>query len=479
MKLLRFAAAAAALPWLAGATFGQQDLNRVQLDNGGDILWFINDPYVGSDPGNGNFGGDYYWKVFPGAALQRCSGADTLWGVQFSLFDDDWTDGSVLWSYLIQGATSGTDLVLAPVLDVTAPGVLVPIALNSGFGAPGGGDCPPPGYVSGWIITETFFDTDGNAVPLLQATDPAAGDYFACDGSVDWTFTHFYPGNAESTAGVGGGQSPTQPNPNACGGAGSSTFQWLGSTDGVGPFGDGGENAGPMSQTNDGNPFSGLTVPGDRSIYCGLQAGGVTPSGSIPESQDGGAELAWFTQGMQLNLAVDTRYPVVGVIAPQTSTAGLSTPFGWDTSTGAPAVTPGGGFMTTGGIMYNQSADSNGLSFGALGLNIIPDGPFLPVDASACLTILGADFGLGFAEPFFTVFNTTAGLGGGFASAGGETSYTSPNFPLGFLTTAAAFPLLLGFDCAWQGWEYDASAGLFVESSNVIRQAIRPNTNVQ
>ena len=47
-------------------------------------------------PANGNFEGDFYWKVYPRQAIQRSSGASTLWGLEANIFDADWATGSTV-----------------------------------------------------------------------------------------------------------------------------------------------------------------------------------------------------------------------------------------------------------------------------------------------------------------------------------------------------------------------------------------------
>jgi len=489
MKMLRFAAAAAALPWIAGASFSQAELNRLDLNNGGDILWFVNSPYIGSDPANGNFNGDFYWKTYPDHAIQRCAGAATLWGVEMNIFDLDWSDFSPLWAYLITTSTAGTDNNLEPDLNTTGPGVLVPQLDNTGLTSPSPGSCPKAGYVGGWILSDLFADTaTGSLIPLMQQSDNGSDDYFTANGTVDWSFVHFFPGNNQS----GGQQDVFSPSPNGCGSgfSGSASFQWLGSTDGVAPFGDGGENAAHTTVAPDGAGTGGITT-GVRGAYGGFQIGGngAPGSGLIPETQDGGADLEFLFQGMTLNMRVNTQYAVVGAIGPDLGLAGLDFPIGWDTASGAPALKDGDGGVPgstpvgLGVAMYNQSAGTTPFSsIGTFSANIdFPGGPLdLLIDQFGCFPVIGGDFGLNPANPVFnTVFNATLG---GFTSFGpdpanaGERVYFSPQFPLG------PDPSLLGATLAFQGWEFvltNPPGQEIGDSSQIIRMNLKDNSNVQ
>lgn len=476
---------------LALPLHGQAELNRLDLDNGGDILWFINSPYIGSDPANGNFNGDLYWKVYPSHAIQRASGASILWGVEFSLFDLDWSDFSPLWAYLITTSSPGTDLNLEPSLTTTGPGVFVPQVDNTGLTSPSPGTCPKPGYVGGWIISDLFADTaTGSLIPLMQASSAAGDDYFVSDGTVDWSFVHFFPGNNQSA----GPQDVFQPSPNGCGSgfSGSASFQWVGSTDGVAPFGDGGENAGPMTLAPDGQGTGGTTT-GANSKYGGFQIGGNGAPASIliPEVQSGGADLSFFIEGSPtLNLAVNTQYTVNGAIAPQIGTGSIEIPIGWDTDANAPALkdgdggVPGSSPVTVGGRMYDQSASTTPFSsIGVLGVNIDFDsGPIdLLIDTlGSCFPVYGGDFCLNPVNPVFNpMFNSTLGLFTGYTpdpANPGERVYSSPQYPV------APDPCLLGVTLGWQGWTVEVTnppGSEFAGSSNVIRSTFRANSNVQ
>jgi len=489
MKTALTSVALAALPMLATS---QAELNRIDLNNGGDILWFISTPYIGSDPVNGNFNGDFYWKVYPDHVVQRAAGAATVWGVEMNIFDLDWTDFAPLWAYLITTSTPGTDLNLEPDLNTTGPGVLVPQLDNSGLTSPTPSVCPKPGYTGGWILSDLFADTvTGSLIPLMQQSDSGSDDYFTANGTVDWAFVHFFPGNNQSA----GPQDVFQPSPNGCGSgfSGSASFQWFGSADGVAPFGDGGENAGHMTIAPDGAGTGG-TVTGTGGAYGGFQVGGngAPGSGLIPEVQSGGADLEFLFQGASLNLAVNTGYTVVGVIAPEIGTAGLHLPIGWDTASGAPALkdsdggVPGSTSVTFGVAIYDQSASTVGFADPGLPNNIgvysgnidFPGGALdLLIDQFGCFPVLGGNFCLNPANPIFSpLFNASLLEFQSFGPDpvnGGERVYKSSQIPI------APEPCLLGVTIGWQGWNADLQSSMFVDSTNVVRTVLTDNSNVQ
>lgn len=470
-----------------GGGGGAMELNRIDLDNGGDALQFINTPYLGSDPAAGNFSGDFYWKVIPRQAVQNVHSGRTLWGTEQHLFDLDWSDFSPLWAYMITTSVAGTDLGLEPVLSTGTPGVLVPEVSNTGLTSPSPGSCPKPGYVGGWVLSDLFADTaTGSLIPLMQGTDPGADDYFLANGFVDWSFVHFFPGNNQGS----GPQAVFQPSPNGCGSgfSGSASFQWFRSQDGASPFGDGGENQGAATLAPTGSGTG--TVTGSRSRYGGFHIGGTGTLGSslIPEEQQAGADLAFFFGGMTLSMRVNTQYTIVGAIAPEVGLAGLEFPIGWDTASGAPALkdgdggVPGSTSVTLGVLMYNQSAGTTPFSsIGAFSANLdFPGGPLdLLIDQGICFPLIGGIFGLNPANPLFaSVFNATLGSFTSFTADPanpGEVVYISPQFPL------SADPTLLGVRLGFQGWEFvltNPPGSEIGDSSGVVRMTLRDNTGV-
>lgn len=475
-----------------GVDANDSGLNRLDLHNGGDILWFINDPFIGSDPTSGNFNGDLYWKVYPRQAIQSCAGARTLWGTEQSLFDLDWSDSAPLWAYLITPSSETTSGSLFPDLDSTTldgPGVLVPGVSNSGFSSPSGSTCPRPGYVGGWVFSDLFYDSgSGSLIPLMQASDPSAKDYFRADGTVDWSFVHFFPGNNQGQQ----GQEVFAPSPNGCGSgfAGSATFQWFGSTDGVAPFGDGGENAAIATMVP--NPCSTGLDPcswtGPPGRYGGFRIGGAgAPNSSyIPNAKHDAADLAFLFEEPTLNIAVYTGYTVKGILEPETGIAGLELPIGWSTGTGAPALkdadggVPGSVPVTLGVHMYDLTAKTDGTSLGAVAVNVDFQGGAsdLLIDLGWCLPFWGGEFGLNPANPLFApTFNASIAAAQPFAphpDRPEETVYISPQFPI------TPDPTLLGVTIALQGWTFDlTSPDPITGSSQIVRTNLRDNSWVK
>lgn len=476
----------------SGVDANDSGLNRLDLHNGGDYLWFINTAYIGSDPVNGNFNGDLYWKVYPRQAIQSCSGARTLWGTEQSLFDLDWSDSTPLWAYLITPSSEMTNANIVPDLDSTTvdgPGVIVPGVPDSGFSSPSGGLCPRPGYVGGWVFSDLFYDTGtGSLIPLMQASDSAADDYFRADGTVDWSFVHFFPGDNQ----IQNGQDVFAPSPNGCGSgfAGNASFQWFGSTDGVAPFGDGGENTAVASMFP--NPCASGPDPcswtGPPSPYGGFQIGGSGAPAlpNIPETRDGGADLAFLFDEPTLNIAVYTGYTVRGVLEPEVGLAGLELPIGWSTSTGALALkdaddgVPGSVPVTLGVHMYDLTAKTDGSSLGAFAVNVDFQGGAsdLLVDlGGSCLPFWGGEFGLNPANPLFaSSFNASIGAALPFVrhpDRPEEIVYFSPQFPIG------PDPTLLGVTLAFQGWTFDlTSPDPITGSSQIVRTNLRDNSFV-
>lgn len=435
---------------LAGIADGQARLNRLQLDNGGESLDFFNDPFIGSDPANGNFSGDLYWKVVPRQSIQRASGASTLWGTEQSIFDQDWLAGTTLWAYAIRSSVVGTDNTIRPALGTTGPGVFVP---ETPIPFPPPAVTCAPGYIAGWTFYDLFADTGtGSFIPLMQATDPGADDYFRSDGTVDWSFVHFFPG----------GQSLTSPSPNSCGSgfAGDATFMWFASTD---------ERQGPAT---DG--------PALRSRYGGSQDG--TVGVLTPEAQSRGAELAFFISGSPTqNLRVNTQYlPCL----PEIGLAGLEMPIGWDTVTDAPADKdcdqfPGSTFVTIGTRNYDHES-TTGFTLGAHAANIDTAGGAtdLLIDLGACIPFMGAPFCVNPANSIFmTTFSASISPAGFYtgptAPAGPDESpeWNSPQYPV------APDPCLLGVTIGWQGFSIEP-VSLQMRGTQVSRQTLRANTGL-
>jgi hypothetical protein len=439
MKLLRFAAAAAVCASLSSA----QDLNRLQLDNGLDVLWFVNAPFTGAPVSNFDPTGDLYWKAFSDDVLQRCSGTSTLQGIEAVVFDTDFFSSEVLWAYTITTGTDGTDQTILPTQ--SGAGVFVPGTSTTGtiFGSAG---CAAPGYVSGWIYSETFLNTaSGLPTPLLSLTS---------DGETDWVFTHYFPAPGIADENITSGPI------NSCGSTGDGTLQWGGSTDGFGA-GTGGENQ---------PDWTGL----GNSIYSGFNIGGAGTFSPISEGNDDGPQLAWYFEEPTGSTRVDTDNGD-GFPGPELGLAVLETPL--QISSGG---VPSGGTTTLGARIYRQGSDTTGLSISLWGVNVIDidgDGEadtFLDI-TGVCLDLAGAPLGLNPADAGFSIALTALGLNG-------YTADTGPNPGSAFSDSnqvpAGTGPAWQNLQIAWQGFDISLILGAATSSTQIFRQILRYNDGV-
>ncbi len=297
----------------AGSTLAQ---NALRLDNGGDLLLTLNDPTVGSDPLAGDFSGDFYWKVYPATALQTPSGELELMGIDYSVFDQDWDlDGATLWASMVTVGVLSQDLGGGG--STQAPGtieprfadpasVFFPEVSNPGLGNRlGDGQCPPPGELAGWQVSETFIDTaTGQPTPLIT---------LVADGATDYVYTAFYPADQSTT--VGGVN---------CGGGGNATLQFFVSADAPGAP-EGGENI-PDVLGSFTSPYGGR--------HFGDPDGG-TFQFYVAQPYDRSAELAWTFEHPIINLIVDAGIDSFG---PERGLAALEVPLGLEAD-GTPAGT--------------------------------------------------------------------------------------------------------------------------------------------
>lgn len=425
MKMLRFATALAVC---AGATTAQ-DLNRLNLHNETDVLWFVNAPFVGLPVTNFDPTGDLYWKAFPGNVLQRCSGSANLMGIEAVAFDTDFFSSETLWAYTVTTGSTGTDGTILPTQ--SGQGVFVPGTSTTGtiFGSAG---CAKPGYLSGWIYTETFVDTATSLpTPLIDLTT---------DGVTDWVFTHYFPAPGIADQDLLAGPI------NSCGSTGDVTLQWGGSTDGFGA-GNGGENQ--PDWTGFGN-----------NIYGGFNIGGAGTFSPIPDGIDDGAELGWFFDEPTMTARVDTDNGD-GFAGPETGTAALNTAL--QISSGG---IPAGGTTTIGAQIFDAASDSTGLAISLWGLNI---GPTLLDLGIGCLDLAGAPLAVNPADPAFSIALTALGLNGYALDANGENTSLSNQVPAG---TGASWQNL---QLAWQGFSISLVTSAATGSSQVFKQTLRFN----
>ncbi len=353
---------------LAGST-SAQDLNPLPLNNGGEGFLILQDPFVGSDPANGDFSGDLFYKVWPASSLQRCAGVATLNGVEWSVADSDWTDDTTLSAYLLVEAFDNGSGELEPDFsDPNGTGVLVPefvgsLANPTGLPLP---PCPPPGFISSYTVRETFVDTaTGLPVPLTT---------LAADGQANWSLSFFFPdGGSVSTPAV-----------NGCGTAGNAAFPWLASTDQFNAIG--GENQ--LDFLGSGN-----------SAYGGIQLGG-TP-GFIKLVPTDSSELSLLFEEAVLTMRVDVDQEG-GTPFIETGLAGLNPAIGIDSS-GVPT-----GTSPQIGIQVNDVAALTGLNVGVAFLNIGTPA----IDTTGCVDVPGVleNLGLSLSDPILTLATGLFGI---------------------------------------------------------------------
>ncbi len=292
---------------LAGGAFAQLAQNRIQLDNGGDSVIWLNDPFVGTDPVEGDWTGDYFWKVFPSSVLRTADGTASLTGIEYYVFDQDWDfDDATLWAYAITEGVLSQDLGgggsgfnpgnIEPWME--DPGALVVPGLeSSGLGNPlGAGQCPPGDSIAGWLITETFEDLSGEVIPITE---------LIADGTRDYVYSAFFPD----------GQSATFGGVN-CGGGGNATFQYNVSLDGPNAP-EGGENAPDVLGT-------GYNAYGGR--HFGDPQGGAFHF-PVAHAFDRAAQVAFLFGHPTINVRVDAGLDGHG---PEHGLAAMHAPIGLD-----------------------------------------------------------------------------------------------------------------------------------------------------
>jgi hypothetical protein len=443
MKLLRTTVAAVALP-LVASIGSAQSVNRIQMDNTGESLWWITSPTgaVG-DPANGVVTADLYWKVLPANASRQCDGAMDFLGLEVANFDLDWDASEALYGWMISTSNLGTSGSLFPdyISTPTAPEVFVPDVTFTGtalpfFGNPNGpGGCPPPNYISGWVFQDIVADTAGNFISL------------AADGTTDWSVTHLFPAGMDLSV----------PDPNNCGSfaggyGGDFTFGWLGSHDDLAPgFGE-----------NQPDRF-GTGV----SAYGGFGTGG----GFGPEDFNGGAELA-FLIGDSATLQPNVNAGAGLQTGVEMGLAGNVLGIGLDTNC-APVAS-----ATLGAKMFDQQAGAGNLAvfFGNVGMSLLDLG-------IGCVPFAGAQLGLNPGDPaFLAVFGAF-----GAPSFGTE---TDTNFGAGYggatfgdlVATTGQVPLSLGCgsigaNVQLQGFRF--SAGALVSQTQLFTVNLNESGTIQ
>ncbi len=460
MGMIRTAVAISAL---SASVFAQAPLeqNRLQLDNEGDILWILNSVFVGSDPANGDYSGDLYYKVFPEAANTRCSGDFTWTGSEYGIFDDDWSTGAELYTISLGPATDpdGND-TLTPDYGAASEIVLLggTITWDDLTGVPFAlADCPPAGFLTGFVLRETYIDTAGGSATI----DPL----FSNIATGDLAISGFFPG----------GQSIAVPAVNFCGGSGDASLSWLGSTD----------NADPL---NGENQPDWTALPG-ASAYGGF-AGGVGGGGApafVEESLDGGAEFALLLDRPTMNIKVDVGLDASPLV--EVGLAGLNPQIGID-GTGLPTGTS----AQIGVQLYSESSkptnNVDGLGAGGfpfVGVTFVNVGPTLLALTGSCTSVPGVleDLAVNPGDPVLTVVTSPSGINlftdGDTAAAAGTANSNvdwdgngSPDDGVynGNLIPISPSVGLVGIGLSWQTFTANAVTSAAV-GSNVFRTTFR------
>ncbi len=340
-------AAAAALV-LSSVSAGQLELNRLQLDNGGDILYTLSAPFVGSDPANGDYSGDLYYKVFPESVNTHCSGTWTWTGSEYSIFDDDWSDGATLYGLVLSPAELNAGGLYEPTFGTSPDEIFLP---GGPITFPGTG-CGPSGFLTGFMLRETYIDTASPSGTIAPA--------FADLPQDSWAISAFFP-DGQTSGGVG-----------PCGPSSNTSLSFLASID---------ENQPDWTPT-----------PG-ASAYGGVQIGGVP--GFLPSATYEGAEFALLVGSPMLNVKVDVGLNAAPFV--EIGLAGLNPQLGVDASgqlTGAQ--------LQLGVQLYSESSkpttNTNGVGADGLpyvGIVFLNVGPTFLESGFGCLSIPGLLEGLG------------------------------------------------------------------------------------
>lgn len=418
---------------LAGGAAAQVSHNRVQLDNGGETVIWLNDPFVGSDPTRGDWTGDYFWKVLPADVLRTGDGVASLTGIEYYVFDQDWDlDDATLWAYALTEGVKSEDLggggsgfspgnIEPWMADPSA--LLVPGIENAGLGNPlGAGQCPPGDSIAGWLITETFEDTDGALIPIKE---------LIADGAHDYVYSAFFPDGQSAT--FGGAN---------CGGGGNATFQYYVSTDTF-EVPDGGENIPDVLGTG-------------YSAYGGRHFGDPQGGGfhfPVANSFDRGAQLAFHFDRPTLNVVVDAGLDGHG---PERGLASLHVPLGLDAA-GLPAGTQ----CSLGWEIYSADALGKGDRLAMAAATFMqPLGTAVPFFGGSTLLLNSVD-------PVFLSSLLSWGFPA-FQDEGSESVARSGLIPI------QAEPAFLGTAIWMQGFELDLGSES-LEDTQVWKLVLRPN----
>lgn len=191
---------------LGAATVAAQNSNDINFNNEGDVVFFYSDPSVGAPTGTNppDFTGDLIWKSYSGPAVMAhgegggaVSATMEIDSFYVGIYDTDWTTADnfydMLWSPGVVDPVGGTCNIQPDFFSSATPGgTFLTIGTTSGVLPPL--PCPPPGYVSGYVVSFSFGSTVGAGIVV-----PATGN-----AAAHMTETIFAPGGMTFTSGAPG-----------------------------------------------------------------------------------------------------------------------------------------------------------------------------------------------------------------------------------------------------------------------------------
>src|SRR5258705_5932233 len=274
----------AALSFFGASAYSQQQLNELQLCNGGDGLFAYGDPSTGTE---------FVWKVFPKETLRAADANGPhqmeLNGLTVALFDTSWNTSPSFYDIIFPPAMpSGVPDTIGPNLNdpnaallslgsAAALGIPDPCTLpGNPVGCAGG--CPPAQTIGGYPVE----------FALAGGTGPNGGLLVAADGNTDLVVVSNLPAGMTLTSGP----------PGQCG-QGDYTFCDLHSSNVFASTP--GEVQSPTASGN--------------SPYGGFSIGGVPNADGLDEVQDMPVEFQQPT--------VEGRTTLDPVANPVTGTTGL------------------------------------------------------------------------------------------------------------------------------------------------------------
>ncbi|TAJ21070.1 MAG: hypothetical protein EPO68_05505, partial [Planctomycetota bacterium] len=195
---------------VGGASAQNTPDNRRELNNGADVYYIYGDPTIGASVGSGQIdtSGDLWWLVHPRGSMIAASGTAEVGGVQFELYDTDWSTPALIYDVLFgPGAHADPNDPNLITPDFSSAGMAASLLLlggSSGFPNPctaspgfctsigGTSICVLPPAVVGWIVSLRFSNCDGTGIVLTA------------NNTVDNVVTAFLPGGMTFSSGPPG-----------------------------------------------------------------------------------------------------------------------------------------------------------------------------------------------------------------------------------------------------------------------------------